>query len=222
MILEALSYSREAVAAGEWWRLATASLAHLSWPHALGNGLVLALLTFGLRRLLRPLAQLAVLATGAVATGLGIHLLSGLAWYAGLSGALWALAGCGTFRFAHRAPLPGRAMLALLALAVLLDQHRDLSWSGEPLAPLAHLYGFIAGIACAWSWTALARPSTTDARASQSWQSGTISRIPSSSSRIRIWQLRRLAGRRSAAVYSSISSSTDSGPGIRSSQSAST
>ena len=50
--------------------------------------------------------------------GLGLHLLTGLDWYAGLSGALWALAGCGACRLAQLSRVPGRVMLSLLALAV--------------------------------------------------------------------------------------------------------
>ena len=264
MILEALSYSREAVDQGQWWRLATASLAHLSAAHALGNVLGLVLLACGLHRVLSLPLQAWVLATGAVATGLGLHLLTGLDWYAGLSGALWALAGCGACRLAQLSRVPGRVMLSLLALAVHGDQYRTLSWTGEPLAPQAHLYGFVAGVGCAlllaalqrrpakpWSrparpgwgsgrwpdqsrlnqsrldqnWPGQSRPGQNwpdQSRPDQSWQSGTAIRMPSISSRIRIWQLRRLFGRRSAAVYSSISSSTRSGAGSRSSQSSST
>lgn len=158
MILEALSYSREAVDQGNWWRLVTASISHLSWAHALGNAVAAVLLSYGLRTLLPVSRQLPVIAVGALATGLGIHLLSGLAWYAGLSGALWALAGCGAQRLAQREPLPGRGILCLLALAVYLDQYRTLSWSGDPLAPQAHLYGFVAGVACALLMRAPSRP----------------------------------------------------------------
>ena len=149
MILEALSYSRAAVDQGEWWRLVTASLAHLSWAHVLGNLLGVLLLMWGLGRLMPWPRQLLVILVGAIASGLGIHLLSDLSWYAGLSGALWAVAGCAAVRLSRQRILPGRAMLSLLALMVFLDQYRTLSWLGEPLAAQGHLYGFVAGIGCA-------------------------------------------------------------------------
>lgn len=161
MIYESLFYSREAVDQLEWWRLVTASFAHLSPSHALGNGLGLALLALGLGPVVRLPRLLAVLLAGAVATGLGIHCLTDLAWYAGMSGALWAVAGHGAYAIGREAPLAGRSMLAALALFVWLDQFRSLTWSGELLAPQAHLYGFVTGVTIAvlegW-WQPARRP----------------------------------------------------------------
>jgi len=149
LLYESLSYSREAVDQLAWWRLVTASFAHLSPAHALGNGLGLALLALGLEPVVRLPRLLAVLLAGAFATGLGIHCLTDLAWYAGMSGALWAVAGHGAYAIGREAPLAGRAMLAALALFVYLDQFRSLTWSGELLAPQAHLYGFVTGVTIA-------------------------------------------------------------------------
>ena len=149
MFYESLYYSREALAEQEWWRLITASFAHLSMTHAVGNGLGLAVLAFGLGPVVRLPRLLAVLLAGAVATGLGIHFLTPLAWYAGLSGALWAVAGHGAYVIGRIAPLMGRSMLAVMALCVCLDQFRSLTWSGELLAPEAHLYGFVTGVTIA-------------------------------------------------------------------------
>lgn len=146
MLLEALSYSRQNVDDGQWWLLVTASLAHLSWAHLLGNlaagfGLVVAF-----RHQLDWRRLAAGISLASVAVGAGIHGLTDLAWYAGLSGVLWAIAGQAALGLARTAPVTGRSLLACLSLVLVLEQSRTLSWSGEPLAPQAHLYGFVAGL----------------------------------------------------------------------------
>ena len=159
MIAESWAFSREAVAAGEVWRLVSASAAHLSWAH-LGLNLVV----FGgalvlLRTAARPIEVLGALALCATGTTAGLYLGTSLDWYAGASGALYGLLAWGTMRL----PMPGGfLLLLLLAASVGLDQQRSISWLGEPLAPQGHYWGLACGLALsiASGWRSLAtRPS---------------------------------------------------------------
>jgi rhomboid family GlyGly-CTERM serine protease len=146
MFAQSLAFSRTAVDNGEIWRLATASLAHLSWVHLAGNLLVFAAAVVLLRRTATPGAVVAVLAACALASTLGIYLGSTLDWYVGASGGLCGLLAWG----ASRLPMPtGPWLLGLLTLNVAMDQGRTLSWLGEPLAPQAHYWGLACGLALA-------------------------------------------------------------------------
>lgn len=81
-----LVFDRAAIAAGEWWRIATGNLAHYSPSHLLFN--VLALAVAGTLIETRRLPHLGVLfLAGSVAIGLTIWFAEpGLRYYAGLSG----------------------------------------------------------------------------------------------------------------------------------------
>ncbi len=147
-MFESLLYIRSAVLEGEVWRLATATLAHLSPGHLLLNALGLALVV----ALLWRQASLATLATAflvsALATTLGVHWATTLDWYAGASSATLGLLAWGLTRL--RWPLAIALSLLLLGGAVA-DLDRSESLLGEPLAAPAHLAGIIGGLA----WGAL-------------------------------------------------------------------
>lgn len=144
MLLEGLAFSREAIAAGELWRLAGAGFAHLSWPHLAGNLVLFAMALVLLQPVARPLEVGGVLAFCTLATTGGLWFGSTLAWYAGASGPLYGLLAWG----AARLPAPvGPGLLGGLVAMVLLDQQRSLSWLGEPLAPQAHYWGLAGGLA---------------------------------------------------------------------------
>ena len=146
MLLQSLAFSREAIAGGETWRLAGASLAHLSWGHLFGNLAMLAGVVALLRPVAAPIELLAALALSALATTTGLYFGSSLQWYVGASGALYGLLAWGTMRL----PMPTGLWLAvLLVINVAIDQGRTLSWLGEPLAPEAHYWGLAGGFALA-------------------------------------------------------------------------
>lgn len=159
MIAESWAFSREAIAAGEIWRLATANAAHLSWPHLGANLGAFAATIALLRAVTRPAEVLGTLALCAVGSTAGLYLGSTLDWYVGASGALYGLLAWG----ATRLPMPGGLwLLLLLAANVAIDQGRSLSWLGEPLAPQSHYWGLACGLALAIAsgWRSLgARPS---------------------------------------------------------------
>lgn len=159
MLFESFAYVRDAVAAGEYWRLPASSIAHLSFGHLTGNLLAAAGLVFVLRRWVTVGRSLAILAVGAFGVGLGVHFATTLAWYAGLSGAIHALIAHGTLVIASgdRWRLHGSGLFAACALKIAFDQSRTLSWLGEPLAPQSHLWGFATGIVAFFALASLGR-----------------------------------------------------------------
>ena len=151
---DALEY-RRAVAFTEPWRLFTGHFVHLSFVHALLNGVALLLLgrLFGDR--LRQAELWTLLAAAPVVISLLFWMLMPeLHWYRGLSGVLHSIyfAGC----VAWTAETTGRArwlpIAALIggALKVLIEQPWDSSfptheWLRVAVVPQAHLIGAIVG-----------------------------------------------------------------------------
>jgi rhomboid family GlyGly-CTERM serine protease len=140
----ALRYERSAVAAGEWWRLASSHLVHAGWTHL---GLNLAALVL-LSLLLRPRAvrqQVLLWSITAAGTGLALlGLMPELDWYVGLSGVLHGVAAWWVLDLLRAAPVAGA--LALLGIAGKLAM--DFASGGQGSAALigvpviveAHLY----------------------------------------------------------------------------------
>jgi rhomboid family GlyGly-CTERM serine protease len=147
-----LRYDREALAAGEWWRLLTAHVVHLGVRHALLNDLGLALM-WALFARDYSLRQWAAVVLGAVvAIDAGLWLCdSTLEWYVGSSGALHGVMAAGALAHLRRGE-PAGAVLALALLAKLAYEY----WAGAlpfsaglPVVTSAHLYGVIGGSAVA-------------------------------------------------------------------------
>lgn len=92
----ALSYNRQAVIDGQWWRLLSASLAHANITQALYTALGGLLAWVILYDVATP-ARFAVMAlTAAISVGTGIHwLVPEITQYYGLSGVLYGFAGGG-------------------------------------------------------------------------------------------------------------------------------
>lgn len=149
---ELLRYERSALAAGEWWRLASAHLVHLSWRHALLNVLGLALLWALFARDYTPRQWLLILGAAALAIDAGLLLLhSTLQWYVGSSGVLHGVLAAGALAHLRRGEADGWLLTGLLA-GKLAYEH----WAGAlPLAGAvavvlpAHLYGALGGAAAA-------------------------------------------------------------------------
>lgn len=147
-----LRYERDAVMAGQVWRVLTAHVVHMSWPHLLLNGVALALLAALLGKQQRAPDWWLASFVSAIAVALGLLVCQpALDWYVGLSGVVHGLfaAGCVALLRRH----PAAATLALLALA------GKLAWEQtHPAAPAreallggtivvaAHLYGAVGGL----------------------------------------------------------------------------
>lgn len=172
-----LRYSRDAVAAGEIWRLITGHLLHLGAAHFLLNatGMVLAAALVGAQ--LRPLGWASVWLACALSVSAGLWFLQpGIDWYVGLSGVLHglivagAVAGLGDYRE------------RLFAAAVLVAIVAKLAWehwsgampgtaalAGGSVVTEAHLYGAVGGLlaggailAMRWYRVARSRHGTPD------------------------------------------------------------
>ena len=150
----ALRYEREAILAGEWWRLTTGHLVHLNWGHLLlnaaGLGLVWAL--FGDLWDAPEWGCLALAGVGAIGAGF-LLLETDLEWYVGLSGLLHAFFAAGVIGWLRG----GGGREAWLLTGFLVAK---LAWeqtmgplpftqasAGGPVIVAAHLYGALGGMA---------------------------------------------------------------------------
>lgn len=147
-----LRYQRDAVLAGEWWRLITAHVVHLGWSHLVLNLLGLALMwaLFAADYTLRQ--WLIILAGSIIAMDAGFLLLNpNLEWYVGLSGALHGVMAAGTVAHLRRRE-PDAWILAVFLVAKLVYEQvagvmpYTAHTAGGPVVVDAHLYGAIGAL----------------------------------------------------------------------------
>jgi rhomboid family GlyGly-CTERM serine protease len=149
--LKVLMWDREAIDAGQWWRLLTAHLVHLDARHLLLNVFGLLLIVEMLCQTMTALELTSLLLTNAMGvSSLLWYLQSSLQWYAGLSGVLYGLWAAG----AALTWLNGRQGLAIcagiaLVVKLILFNHSVLSM---PIVSVAHVYGAASGLlwVCFW------------------------------------------------------------------------
>lgn len=136
----------------EPWRLVTAGFVHGSFSHMLSNaafGVVLGVVLFGTHRLgATALVWLLSSFVGLGAEALlspGTVVIGASAGNYGLVG-LWA---CGQLQRARRSVLPRRERLRTLGVLMLLlpGALTPFNGSGTRIAVLAHVFGFLAGLA---------------------------------------------------------------------------
>ncbi len=151
VVIPALRYERGAIIGGEWWRLLTGHLVHLSWSHLGLNlaGLALVWMLVGAYWSVRAWWIIAFVCMAGTSAGLLLG-LPDLAWYVGLSGMLHGLLMAGVL--AGIAARHKDMMLLLLGVAAKLaweQWHGPLPGSAEaaggPVVVDAHLFGAIAG-----------------------------------------------------------------------------
>lgn len=128
-------------------------LVHLGTAHLLLNlsgWLILALLAWQSGK---AAAALAALATSMFAVALGLSLETApIAWYVGLSGALYGVFAWLALAYARQSPRlssAGIAICVLLGVKLLAGLWLAMGpgdWMGIPPAPTAHLYGYAGGL----------------------------------------------------------------------------
>lgn len=147
-----LRYERDAIMAGQVWRLFTGHLVHLSWPHLMLNAIAMALLSSLLGKQQRATDWWLITLISSLAVGAGLLVLNpAVAWYAGLSGIVHGFFAAGCVALLRRSPAV--AALALIALAgkLVWEQTHPMTPAHEALVGGAiiidaHLYGAIGGL----------------------------------------------------------------------------
>lgn len=148
---EALAYRRAAILHGELWRLLTGSLVHLGWVHLARDlaGLFLIWALFG--GLLDELKWLWVIGVSVLAVGLGLLAFSPqIAWYVGISGALFGMFCAGALTEGRKRPVfAGALLLGMVGLIAWTLYAGALPGEtvglGGRVVPQSHLYGAIGG-----------------------------------------------------------------------------
>jgi rhomboid family GlyGly-CTERM serine protease len=145
---DAWRYEREAIAAGQWWRLLTCHLVHLDAGHALLNAVGLALLWALFARSYRLSSWLLAMALSTIAIGCGFWFLSTqLHWYVGASGLLHGVFACGCLAMMGTGDRIGFIAGALFVAKLAWEQwHGPLPFErADQVVTVAHLYGAIGG-----------------------------------------------------------------------------
>jgi rhomboid family GlyGly-CTERM serine protease len=150
---ETWRYERHAVAAGEWWRLATAHVVHLDFEHAVLNALGLVLMWSLFAPDFRPRAWLVIVLASSAAIDLGFWFRDGtLEWYVGSSGVLHGVMTAGTLAHVARRDLDGWILAAFIVVKLAYEQGTGalpFASDGPPVIVNAHLYGAAGGLIAA-------------------------------------------------------------------------
>lgn len=163
-VTEALRYDRDAVVAGEWWRLVTANFVHLGWWHWFLNALSFGLLALLCPERLRPSEWLARVVVIGAGMSLGLHLMvPTLSFYVGLSGLVYGLFALGFGRQIVAGDRFAIACLAFLAARIVWELVIGAPASEERLIGGAvvaesHLYGVVAAALYGLASGAFRRP----------------------------------------------------------------
>jgi rhomboid family GlyGly-CTERM serine protease len=156
-----LRYDRDALAAGQWWRLLSAHVIHLSYEHALLDVAGLALMWALFARDYSWRGWLLILGLGVAGIDAGLWLLSSTTqWYVGSSGVLHGVLAAGAA--AHlRARQPDGWVLALFLVGKLMYEQSagalPLTAGGAVIVD-AHLYGAVGGALAAALLRRVAKP----------------------------------------------------------------
>jgi rhomboid family GlyGly-CTERM serine protease len=158
-------YERDAVEAGQLWRLLTGHIVHLSWGHTALNLTALLLIGLLFEDVIAPLEWLAAALVAALAIDAGLYLGSAeLRWYVGLSGVLHGFVAFGAVKLLRRRSVLGAALALGVLGKIIYEQSTGpipltAAGTGGPVVVAAHLYGALAGAVTALATRARGRRS---------------------------------------------------------------
>jgi rhomboid family GlyGly-CTERM serine protease len=144
----ALRFDRDALAAGQGWRLLTAHVVHLGYEHAVLDVAGLALMWALFARDYSLRGWLLILALSVAGIDAGLWLLSSATqWYVGSSGVLHGVLAAGTCAHLRRREPDGWILALFLVGKLVYEQaHGALPLTaGGAVIVDAHLYGAVSG-----------------------------------------------------------------------------
>lgn len=151
-LVEQLSLTQNGVDAGQWWRLLTSQIVHLSLNHALLNAAGFLIVSVSFRQDVTPLREIVALLVSMSGVGLGIYRFNPeIGWYVGLSGAIYGVLVHHLMLGARRTPVIALGFLVFVVGKVIYEQFlagpdRSIeTFIGGAVAEDAHLYGVIVG-----------------------------------------------------------------------------
>lgn len=159
-VREALAYDRDAVQAGEFWRLLTGHFVHLGWTHLLLNLAGLALVAWIVGHAFSWSRWVLITLVSIAAIDAGFWFLDlQLDWYVGLSGLLNGILAAGLLVGIARRERESMILAALVIAKLAWEQTTggplpgSESTAGGAVVVNAHFYGAIGGLlAAAPSW----------------------------------------------------------------------
>lgn len=140
------AYYKAMIIAGEYWRIFTCGLVHVSLWHLLMNMYSLMYLGIVLERILGWKNYLMTLIISTVVGSLFLFVLSGNTVAVGLSGGLYGLMGCEVYILYRKGALRNRtvqrAVMQTVFMNMLINFMPTVAWQ-------AHLGGAVGGLLCA-------------------------------------------------------------------------
>lgn len=151
--VDLLALRRDAVGAGEIWRLLTSQIVHVGFNHTLLNLVGYLIIAAAFREDLSPPEEATSLLLAMLGVGVGVYVWSPeLHWYAGLSGALYGLLSHSLIIGYRRTPILSLLFGAYLAGKFYYEQFVSgpdtftASMIGAEVAIDSHLYGALTGL----------------------------------------------------------------------------
>jgi len=148
----ALWYDREAIAAGQYWRLLTGNLVHLGWMHLALNVGALLIGTWVFYPARNPIAWAIAQIVCSLATGLGLFWFSpDVAWCVGMSGALHGLLMIGAIDWIRQGDRVGWLLLVIWTAKLAWEHFAgalplSTETVGSAVVTDAHLWGAVGGL----------------------------------------------------------------------------
>lgn len=147
-------YDRVALESGEYWRLLTGHLVHLSWAHLWPNLAAMAVIGALFQDTFRASDWLVTGLVSAAAIDVGLYLLDpNLQWYVGLSGVLHGFVAAGAVEWILRRQALGWVLAIGLTGKLVYEQTVGAmpfsTGLGGDVIVAAHLYGATIAVACA-------------------------------------------------------------------------